>query len=92
MTEREDLIVRIAALEIERDAWLDQEQPLHERFMAAPASSFEQNVIGRVLEQVNTRLDAIGDEAGLLAAKLYLIEAKRSRRNSLADAAYGRNP
>ncbi len=86
--EREDLIEQIAALEGARAGWIERERWLHEWFMVR-APSDKVRLIGRALDLICIRLDALSDQIGLLKARLYQIEAHRSRREKLADAAYG---
>lgn len=92
MSERAELIEQIVVLEIERTALIATEQSLHDRFMSAVPGSDDERMIGHELDRLCTRLDAIGDTLGPLKSRLYEIEADVSRREFLADAAYGRNP
>jgi hypothetical protein len=90
MSEREELIERITTLEADRTALLSTEQPLHERFMALPPGSDEERECGVALDRLCGRIDQIGDAVGSLKQRLYEIEARISRREKIADAAYGR--
>ena len=79
MSEREDLIDQIATLEAERIGLRTMETSLHERFMASPPGSDEERAIGRQLDSLCDRYDAIGD-----ALVRWSADSGRSRLPSLA--------
>jgi hypothetical protein len=90
MTERTDLADQIATLEAERAGLIIMEGRLHERWNATVPGSDGERAIEKSLDSLCARLDAISDDLGALRAQLYLIDARESRREHLADAAYGR--
>jgi hypothetical protein len=90
MSRRTDIIQEIAELEARRAVMVERERHLHAAFMAASES--EERQIACDLEDVMGELDELGEKIGCATARLYLIEAKISRREKIANAAYGRNP
>jgi phage shock protein A len=91
MSERTDIIQEIAELEARRAALVAREHHLHAAFMAASASSSdEERQIGYQLDELMGEFDELSDKIGCANARLYLIEAEISRREKIRDAAYGR--
>jgi hypothetical protein len=90
MSDRTDLIQEIAELEARRAALVARAH-LHAAFMAA-ASEREERNIGHELEDVLGEFGELDDKIGCAKARLYLIEAEISRREKIANAAYGSNP
>jgi hypothetical protein len=80
MTEREDLIEQIEFLH-----WRQGTLVL-KAYHAETAGDLE------LAEYYDAQWDYASDEIGRLQSRLYEIEARISRREKIADAAYGRNP
>jgi hypothetical protein len=90
MTERTDLADQIATLEAERAGLIMMHADLHERWITTDPDSDEDRAISAALDKMEARLDAIGNDVGALEAQLYLIDARESQREHLADVTYGR--
>jgi hypothetical protein len=90
MSERTDLTDQIATLEAERAGLIIMEGRIHKRWKATAPGSEGERAIETSLDSLCARLDAISDDLGALRAQLYLIDARESRRERLADVAYGR--
>ena len=91
MTERELLAEQIELLEAMRVGLTEKEKSLHNRYMAMERTDVKRD-IGRELDSLCSKIDAIGDAVGIAERRLYEIDGQTARRELLADAAYGRNP
>jgi hypothetical protein len=90
MSARTDLTDQIATLEAERAGLIIMEGSLHERWNATAPGSDEERAIEVSLDSLCARLDAISNDVGALEAQLYLLDARESQPEHLADVAYGR--
>jgi predicted P-loop ATPase len=88
MTEREELLVKIAQLEARRTVLMADEALKHAAFMAEDDEA-KANRIAAGLQDICGELDEIGDNVGIAVAKLALIEARISRREFLEDHPVG---
>ena len=105
MTEREELREEIRTLEAERakceaerKGLMDDEGVLNDAYWFCPdgpAAKLIDELLDGILDRLDangTRLDAISDAVGLAQRRLNEIEAPVSRRERIADVAYGRMP
>jgi hypothetical protein len=88
MTERVELLVEIARLDARRAVLMADERRLHNAFMAEDDEAAA-NRIAVQLEDICGELDEISDKRGVAKARLYLIDAKQSRREFLDDHPVG---
>jgi hypothetical protein len=80
MTEREDLIEQIDFLH-----W-------RKAILTLKAGLAERAGDPDMADHYDAEWNKASNEVGRLLARLYEIEARISRREQIADAAYGRNP